>query len=161
MPPSSPMNLLTEEHRKIISMVQGVESDLTSLKSGGSNSDTKQRIENLIEFLQKHIAKEEQVLFPVLSRMPGMDRMVINAMHLEHKKMNAELSRIVKHLNRAPLNQSLLTSLQRTFNLLKAHISKEDNVLFWLAEIKVPQHLYSILIKQMDGMDQSTIRLKH
>ena len=161
MPANSPMSLLTAEHRNLISIVQDVESDQTSLKSGILKADTKQRIEKLTEFLQKHITKEEQVLFPVLSRKGGMDRMVINAMHLEHKKISAELSRVSSHLDKAPLSQALLTSLYWTFDLLRAHISKEDNVLFWFAEIKIPQHLHYILIKEMDAIEQSTAHLKH
>ncbi|MCS4539056.1 MAG: hemerythrin domain-containing protein [Thaumarchaeota archaeon] len=151
----SPMSMLTKEHDVMFSMVHEIERDLNAIKDGTLKANTRERITNLTEFLQRHILKEEQIMFPVLLWYLGMDKPVVNTMHEEHERMGAEFQSIVANL---PKSSSIhLQRIQGMLNILKSHISKEDNVLFWLAEIRVPPHLYGILVKQMDAIEEEQV----
>lgn len=148
------MSILAEEHRTILSIVRNIEREQSKVLS----DHAKNEMMKLVEFLHRHIAKEEQVLFPVLSRRLGMDRAVVNVLHSEHEVINADLSNITERLSKpSSLSDPLFTKMQSALRMLRVHMSKEDNVLFWLAEIKIPQHLYDILIRQMDAIDQKQI----
>ncbi|HEY4672752.1 MAG TPA: hemerythrin domain-containing protein [Nitrososphaerales archaeon] len=152
----SPMSILTKEHGVILSMAHEIERDLGSIRNNTLNTGTRERITNLTEFLQRHILKEEQVVFPVLLWHLGLDKPVVNTMHEEHERMGAEFQSIVAHLSKP--SSVDLQRIHDILDVLNSHISKEDNVLFWLAEIRVPPHLYGILVKQMDAMEE---QVKH
>ena len=50
-------------------------------------------------------------------------------------------------------DSKLALNTKNMIQILRPHISKEDNVLFWLAEIKVPEYHYAALTKQMGNID--------
>jgi hemerythrin-like domain-containing protein len=143
----SPMSILAEEHEVILSMLHEIERNLDSMKKGMLDANTHGRITNLIGFLQTHFIKEEQVVFPILSRYLGTDRAVVDAVSAEHGRITADFAQLPK----PPSAQ--FEKIRKAIHMLKSHISKEDNVLFWLAEIKIPPHLYDILVKQMSSLE--------
>lgn len=89
-----------------------------------------------------------------------MAKMVVGAMHSEHTKIEDRFTYIAECLGALDIMGSqpvLKGHIQTTLSILKAHISKEDNVLFWLAEIKVPEYLYDIMTKQMSEMEATQL----
>ncbi|MBM3897869.1 MAG: hemerythrin domain-containing protein [Thaumarchaeota archaeon] len=141
------MSILAGEHKVMLSMLHEIEKDLDSIKGGTLNANTHDRITTLVGFLQTHFTKEEQVVFPILSRYLGIDRAVVDAVSAEHERITTDFVQ----LSKPPSAQ--FEKIQKTIRMLKSHISKEDNVLFWLAEIKIPPHLYGILVKQMSSLE--------
>ncbi|MBI2126945.1 MAG: hemerythrin domain-containing protein [Thaumarchaeota archaeon] len=141
---------LREEHKTILEIISQIEKHL-------KNADYKVlqscSIPQLKEILDRHLEKEDEVLFPMLQRYLGMDKGVVKAMQTEHREIEACFSAISESKSCTSGDSKLALDTKHMIRLLKPHLSKEDNVLFWLAEIKVPEYHYETLTKQMDKID--------
>jgi iron-sulfur cluster repair protein YtfE (RIC family) len=84
----------------------------------------------LAESLDEHFRREEQFLFPILDRSLGSA--ICDRLKGEH----AEIMNTVKKLNQQlnPLKE-LFNHLEQMF---RAHISTEENVLFWYLDLQKP-----------------------
>ena len=148
----TPTRTLREEHKAILIIISKIEKQLGSANYEALRDNG---LPQLRDVLNRHIAKEEEALFPILQRYLGMDKGVVTAMQSEHGKIEACFSRISESMTKPCTSgdSKLALDTKRIIQLLKPHISKEDNVLFWLAEIKVPEYHYDTLTKQMDKID--------
>lgn len=145
---ATPTDILREEHKAILTIISEIEKQMGSASYEALRDNS---LPQLRDFLNRHIAKEEEVLFPMLQRYLGMDKGVVNAMQSEHGKIEFCFSRISKSCTSG--DSKLALDTKRMIQLLKLHISKEDNVLFWLAEIRVPEYYNDTLTKQMGKID--------
>ncbi len=91
--------------------------------------------------LSQHTGKEEKVLFPLLEKRMGSDAGPVHVMRREHLELlssvvalRAEMQRMIEA--HETLKTWNLASILQTFRgSLSDHISREERVLFWLAEL--------------------------
>ena len=118
---------LKNDHRAIT-------CDLGRLRASGEESEVEGRsgeamlLTHVIGSLTEHFQREEQFLFPMLSRSLGSG--ICDRLNDEH----AEILRVAKELSAQtrPLEEQL-TYLKQLF---RAHISTEENVLFWYLDLQ-------------------------
>jgi len=96
----------------------------------GDRSSEAMLFTELAEALNEHFKREEQLLFPLLSRSLGSG--ICDRLENEHAKILS----IAKKLNvqTRPLEESF-SNLEQLF---LAHISTEENVLFWYLDLQQP-----------------------
>ncbi len=139
---------LKKEHRAIKIMLN-IMTELARRLEAGQGADLKD-LNDILEFLmifadKCHQAKEEELLFPALEKagIPGEQNQV-RARLAEHqagralvKDMDEAVSGIARGEDRAGLN--FARQARAYAELLAAHIDKEDNVLFPLADKRLSQ----------------------
>jgi iron-sulfur cluster repair protein YtfE (RIC family) len=120
---------LTKEHRAIT-------RDLERLKTGAGKLEAKYPSGEATDFIQlaesldEHFKKEEQLLFPFLGRFLGSK--ICYKLNNEH----AEIIEIARKLGLQihPAEESV----NHLEQLVRAHISIEENVLFWYFDVQQP-----------------------
>ena len=95
------------------------------------------------EDLRQHTVKEEKDLFPILETKLGQDRELVSVMKREHQELLRWIESLTTELDRMTKDHDT----KRTWNLvsglgefkggLSDHMSREERVLFWLAEIRL------------------------
>ena len=94
---------------------------------GDASSDRAVLFNRLAQSLNEHFMKEECLLFPLLTHSLGST--VCDKLRGEHAEMMAIATNSNEHLS--PLEESLW----QLGRLLQAHISTEENVLFWYIDV--------------------------
>jgi iron-sulfur cluster repair protein YtfE (RIC family) len=84
----------------------------------------------LAESLNEHFKREEQLLFPLLSRSLGSG--ICDRLKNEHEEILSTAKKF--SVQTRPLEESF-SHLEQLF---RAHISTEENVLFWYLDLKQP-----------------------
>ena len=119
---------LTNDHRAIT-------RDLGRLRESAGKLEVNDRSTEAVLFkfaesLNEHFRREEQLLFPLLSRSLGSG--ICDRLNNEH----AEILGVAKKLSvqAQPLEESL-SHLEQLFG---THISTEENVLFWYLDLQQP-----------------------
>jgi hemerythrin-like domain-containing protein len=138
-----PTEVLKQEHKVILLALAGAEKQAKAIEADGKIDGD--RIEKILDFSrnftdQCHHAKEEKHFFVALQQR-GMRRDVgpIAVMLAEHQHGRNRLKAVADALpkarsgDRAAIRQ-VRENLAAYFKLLKEHISKEDKVLFVMAE---------------------------
>ena len=122
------METLTRQHQDVLARMDVLEGELIS----GQAAD----LEGFVRYLQaevvQHFAIEEHALFPVLARHLSSDQGPLAVMHAEHADFRDLLGRIADALRVADVDQQRVCA-QQLIELLRAHIAKEDRVLFPMA----------------------------
>jgi hemerythrin-like domain-containing protein len=140
--PRTPTGVLREEHQLILRVLDVLQALLERGEAGEWDLDA---IQECVDFFRLfadacHHGKEEDLLFPELESR-GMPREggPIAVMLFEHKQGRGFVARMAKALEDArggevgPLTR--LDHAARSYlELLRAHINKEDNVLFNMAD---------------------------
>lgn len=105
-----------------------------------------EHLDNLMQELESHMTKEEQILFPMLSRgvYPGGPISVMESEHVQHE---GELSRIDELTNNLTLPEgacgtwtALYKGLKELQDDLHEHIHLENNLLFVEKKASAPEH---------------------
>jgi hemerythrin-like domain-containing protein len=141
-PGLTPTAELTHEHEVVLVVVAAMEREATRIRAGGQIDS--ESVEKMVLFTREftdgcHHTKEEKVLFPLLSEKVPMAVNPVNAMLAEHELGRAHVRTIAQALPEAgsgdPLAALTVASgLEGYAGLLRAHIEKENKVLFPLAE---------------------------
>jgi hemerythrin-like domain-containing protein len=143
------LNVLKGEHSAILSEVYELDKQLTSLESSGPIKGTRILRElaytsrHVREDVQQHTAKEERGLFPVLEARLGKDRELVQVMKHEHEELLATLEALTTEVDTMVKDHdtrrtwNLVSRLQELKGELSDHLSKEERVLFWLAELRL------------------------
>jgi hemerythrin-like domain-containing protein len=120
---------LTSEHRAITRDLGRLRAATRKLESGDRFSEAL-LFTKLAESLNEHFRREEQLLFPLLSR--SLSSGICDRLKNEHE----EILSIAKKLSvqSRPLEE-LFSHLKQLF---RAHISTEENVLFWYLDLQQP-----------------------
>jgi hemerythrin-like domain-containing protein len=138
-----PTEILMEEHKIILKVVYAAESEANDIAAGKKVDAVK--IEKMVDFIRNfadkcHHTKEEKILF-VRMVEKGMPKESgpIAVMLREHEEGRARVKNIVGALNKAVEGDTLAISavsenLAGYAVLLKAHIAKEDTILFPMAD---------------------------
>lgn len=119
--------LLEAEHRGVLARLDDVEALL-----GAPCADLPGFHAFLDRDVAAHFALEEEVLFPVLARHPALAEGPVAIMLREHALFRAQLGLLGDAVDRrdVPAQTAAVVALVA---LLRAHIAKEDGVLFELA----------------------------
>ncbi|MBC7263375.1 MAG: hemerythrin domain-containing protein [Chloroflexi bacterium] len=138
-----PTEVLKHEHEIILMVLDAAEREAGRVQDSGKvNADA---LDKMVDFFRNfadhcHHAKEEKQLFAKMRErgMPG-DRGPIAVMLLEHDEGRRRVRAVAEALPQAQKGDSLaIRSLQENLSayvqLLRAHIDKEDNVLYPMAD---------------------------
>lgn len=130
-------------HRELISVEEAAKALLNS-----EQSDRQKLTESLLEDCKtalleifRNFKKEEEALFPLLEERLDDGQELVHVMRSEHGEIIGTtislLVEIVKPLGQSAkgLDDGLVKMIQNLRSLLSDHISAEDKVLFWLADL--------------------------
>jgi len=115
---------LTKDHRSIAHDLKLLQATAKGTKSDRGPSEAA-IFNRMTHSLHEHFRKEERLLFPLLRSSLGFN--VCN----RFRRDQLEILRIIKIGKRA--RHESFTRLER---LMRAHISTEENVLFWYIELQ-------------------------
>lgn len=139
------IDILMDEHKVVLNLMQKLENHLS-----GENYSLDQIEANLNFFIYYvdgfHHAKEEDVLFKwMIQNNPGLEFGPIAVMAHEHdlgramvKRANELVQKLKQNFDQKEFND-LRDCLCMFFSMLRQHISKEDNVLYMMAN-NIDQH---------------------
>jgi len=139
-----PTEILSHEHRVIQNMLDQLEEETRGIAAGRPLS--RDFFDQALDFFRNfadgcHHAKEENLLFPRMKER-GVPEAggPIGVMLAEHRQGRAYLKGIRENLDAAaggeePARQIVLANASGYIAMLRAHIQKEDNILFRMARM--------------------------
>jgi len=123
------LEALEEQHCELLDRLEATEKRLAALTTP---------FLELLVYLERevgaHFALEEQALFPVLARHPEVAAGALPTMMEEHATLRARLGELGEALRHGSV-ASQVALVEAITDLLRAHIVKEDTVLFALARL--------------------------
>ena len=136
-------NVLMNEHRGIEKMLRAIEKEIPALRAG--KADSVPLFEQAVDFFRGfadgcHHYKEEQVLFPALvAKGFSTESGPVAVMLAEHEQGRGFIRAMADAIERSRTGDAkalsdLAYAAERYAGLLSAHIQKEDNVLFVMAD---------------------------
>jgi hemerythrin-like domain-containing protein len=161
--------VMKDEHQLILRMIALVEQKTALLERGGF-SDWRFYLD-AVDFIRSyadrfHHAKEEDVLFVelVTNGMPAKNS-PIEAMHMEHDQGRAYVRALEEAAHRARDGESgqakiIAENAKGYAALLRAHIEKEDAILYPLAERVLPQEVRARMLEAYARAEQQTPELE-
>jgi hemerythrin-like domain-containing protein len=135
--------VLTEEHQTILLVIEAAEREVE--KINGTDKVDGEKVEKILDFLRNfadrcHHAKEENILFVKMQEkgMPA-DSGPIFVMLREHEENRKDVAAVAGALPKAIAGEEsavagVRDNLAAYAGRLRAHISKEDNVLYPMAD---------------------------
>lgn len=153
--------VLMEEHQLILRMITLLEHNTARMERG--NFTEWRFFADALDFIRTfadryHHAKEEDVLFHALvgNGMPEQ-RSPIEAMHIEHEQGRAHVRAMDAALQQIEAGErkqipTLAQHARAYAELLRAHIEKEDTILYPLAERVLPEDMRPGIV---DGYTQA------
>ena len=119
---------LAEDHKEIVRQL-----DLLKARLKLVERNSKPTIIRLQRLFVQHCAKEERLLYPLLSRY--LNSNVCNLLTQEHEEISNTMRKIVVQIrgDDKATHCELMSQLEQ---LLRAHFSKEEDVLFWYLDIQ-------------------------
>lgn len=152
------IELLRIEHQIIEAVLASLESEASGLSSGAELTDRFWR--DAIEFLRifaerSHYQKEEQCLFPALLAAGITDRGgPVGTLRAEHEASRLAVARIDRARAAGDV-ATLIHATRECVALLRDHISKEEKVLYVLAERVLSQHAANLVLAAMEHHERS------
>jgi hemerythrin-like domain-containing protein len=162
----NPTETLKHEHKIVLLVLTGAEREARSLQAG--NRAHVEEIEQMVDFFKNfvdrcHHGKEERHLFPAMhgKGMP-LEAGPLAVMLHEHEMGRAAVRAIAGALERvkrgeAAAGPDLAAALLSYVELLRNHISKEDNVLFPMADRLLPAEEQSSLAVAFEKVEEEEI----
>jgi hemerythrin-like domain-containing protein len=120
------IGVLGTQHREVLARLEEVES-----KMGGESVDGFAAY--LSDEVAYHFRLEEEALFPILGRHLGTEAGPLAVMNAEHEEFRALLARLQSSMGAGQIGEQEACA-RELIELLRAHIAKEDGVLFPMAE---------------------------
>lgn len=118
---------LRDQHQAVLACLDEVEA-----RTPGPTAALQEFLGFLQTEMQEHLGLEEEALFPVLSRHPRLAEGPVVVMEAEHRELHALIAELAVALRTGSADQPLAI-VRIIIALLRAHIDKEDHVLFPLA----------------------------
>lgn len=143
------LEVLKGEHSALLSELYMMDRQLIFLESSGPIRGARvlgEMFETSVKMsadLRHHTSKEEKGLFAVLETRLGTDRDLVGVMKREHEELIECLSALTTELERMTKQHdtkttwNLVTKIQDLKGELADHLSREERVLFWLAELRL------------------------
>lgn len=161
-----PTEVLKEEHKAIKLVLRILEKICTDFESGSSVNVL--HLEKIVEFIMIfvdtcHLGKEEDFLFPAMEAA-GIPKHggPIGVMLAEHtigrdyvKNMRTALE---EYKNGNAASFKIFIANARSFSaLLSPHIDKEDNILYHMADMHIPEDEQEKLLKEFERVEVEKI----
>lgn len=146
-----PLDVLKRDHSSILEQLYALDKQLGWLESSGPEkiprilSSLSRISERMWKDLALHIQREERALYPVLESRLGYEAEPVAVMRKEHRLLMDGLSAVKSEISQMRQNlESLKTwglsaKLQELRGGLSDHVSREERVLFWLAELHLSE----------------------
>jgi hemerythrin-like domain-containing protein len=162
----SPTETLKHEHQIVLLVLKGAKHEAASIQAGGAVHV--EIVEQMVDFFRTfvdrcHHGKEERHLFPAMhgKGMP-LETGPLAVMLHEHEQGRAAVRAITGALERvkggeAGTGRDLAKALLGYVELLRNHISKEDNVLFPMADRILPAEEQSDIAVLFDKVEEEEI----
>lgn len=131
---------LKKEHKEMLSEINSLEKILRRFQDGYPASKSVEtffkRLLVLEERFIQHMRREEQSLYSVLRLY--VDGEMVKLMLEDHRRVAEDLGQGRSAFNgEASVSSEFRSRLSRVFSLKKEHLEKEEDVIFWLAEVKL------------------------
>lgn len=157
-----PTEILSHEHRAIEARLNEMESRISVLEPG--SAFPREFFEDALDFFRHfadgcHHAKEENFLFPLLQERGVPEQGgPIGVMLAEHDEGRAYLKTVRDNLDNAArgsqsARDAVCAGASAYIDLLRAHIFKEDNILFRMAQLVLQPDDVAELHKQFAGVE--------
>lgn len=161
-----PTDILIKEHDAILNMLNILEEVCLRLDNGERVEETD--LENIVEFFKVfadkcHHGKEEDILFPAMEEygIPN-EGGPISVMLAEHvlgrdnvKGMSDAIVDYKEGKDSAPIEFVLFA--RNYIELLTAHIDKENNILFKMADSQIPEERQQSLLVDFEKAEEEKI----
>ncbi len=144
-----PLTVLKGEHASILQQLYSIDRKLGWLESSGPEkaakilSSLRGVSDRMWKDLSHHFYREETALYPLLEKRLGYDAEPVRVMRQEHQNLLEGLMSVRSEVSRMFQEQDLtktwglVDKLQTLRATLTDHVSKEEQVLFWLAELNL------------------------
>lgn len=131
---------LGEEHRRVWPLLDDLASIAESLSPGTADEASIRRyaeaVQKIKDELDIHLLREERILFPSLEAFLPRDSGPLAVMLAEHEDLRTDEAKMKELLaSGSGASAGLREVALRFVAVLKAHIQKEDNILFPMAEM--------------------------
>jgi len=145
------IELLGVQHQDVLARLTAVEADIV----GRQDTDLADFTAYLETDVAQHFALEERALFPAMARHLGLDHgplAVMNAEHASFRELLSKLADVVRGGDRAAQRAHAGALIE----LLRAHIYKEDHILFPMAARLLSDAELAEVDTQAAGLDGAT-----
>lgn len=138
-----PLSELRDDHSRLMNSLSSLEKLVSHVPDPGSIEKISSLLTSLTSQLMKHHEREELGLFPVLKKYLGGELGPIPVMEGDHCALRGAREEAVTCLKALDVGYErdvaaqLRTLCLKLVGLLRNHISKEENVLFWVARINL------------------------
>lgn len=159
-----PTDDLREEHRAVKLMLRILDGICTNLEAG--KKVKQEHLDGLIEFMRVfvdrcHHTKEEVYLFPEMETagISGSEEL-IDSLKKEHEQGRQHVNRIENAILGKEGDRKLPTMIESSrayIQLLTAHVEKEDNKLFPLADTYLPEVAQKDLLEHFETVETQII----
>ncbi|AGA69003.1 hypothetical protein Desdi_1510 [Desulfitobacterium dichloroeliminans LMG P-21439] len=153
---------LRDEHKGILFGLEILEQMVNTFKLSGT-VDTKD-IDEMVHFLRLfadkcHHGKEEGLMFPAMEKVgiPN-ERGPIGQMLVEHNQGRQYIAEMGKSTENSSSLGNLFTEAATGYiNLMRAHIEKENSVLFPMGDQKIPMDVQTQLLVQFEEFEEEVM----
>jgi len=157
-----PTEQLKEEHKAIKLMLEILNKVCERLESGKAVNP--EHLEKIVEFIRVfadrcHHGKEEDLLFPAMEEA-GIPRQggPIGVMLLEHNMGRDYVKRLSDAVNKyktgdRTISDKIVENARNYIALLTPHINKEDNILYLMADMRVPKEKQDELLAEFEKVE--------
>ncbi len=146
MADKNPLDLLREEHEKVLKILDAIEKSL-------EGKDLKSSEENITllksEFEKHSLNKEEKVLFPEIEKFIPREGGPTGMMVIEHEDLVQSIKGFMEALKSGDFD-GLNRLGQHIISLLREHIDKENNILFMMADMHLDEGQKKDILKRFD-----------
>ncbi len=169
--PQNPINILTEEHKILLKLLEKLNTIVNSIQQAEDISHVKEEITQLKhiaeDFLdaEKHYSREENVLFPILEKHGITEPPAI--MWTEHNQLRdkkKQLYNLIEKCNNISFQdfKKQLGETAKSLNsTLSSHIFKENNILFPTALRVVTEQEWRDARKEFDEIGYCCFTPEH
>lgn len=155
---SKTSKMLSEEHKYILKVISALENEQGKLKAGNINMGF---LEETLDFIRNyadklHHAKEEDILFKEFDRLASKGKTHCNPtqqMLYEHNLGRTFVKNIVRGMNENN-PRMIMENAQGYCQLLREHISKEDDILYPMADEAMNQNMLDKIYKKFLQIDK-------
>ncbi len=155
-----PTEILKEEHKVIKLMLKIINSVCDKLES--KQSVDKDDLKSIIEFIRIfadkcHHGKEEDRLFPKMEEY-GIPKEggPIGVMLQEHELGRSYVTAAASAIEKEDYSE-FVENIRNYVELLEQHIDKEDNILYMMADMHIPQKEQKKLVEEFERFEKEEI----
>lgn len=161
-----PTEVLKEEHKAIKLVLRIVEKICTGIESG--KPANVEHLEKIVEFIKVfadtcHHGKEEDLLFPAMEaagipRQGGPIGVMLEEHTLGRNYVKNMRTAVEEYKNgNAAASKTFITNARNYNALLSQHIDKEDNILYQIADMHIPEDEQEKLLKEFERVEVEKI----